>query len=143
MAAMTVLGAKGVLYRRVGEYSALADFDDALARSARLLGLTLVSPHRVTDAELSLLDAEDHDEFFDVAELRAWESILGNATDTGLRDVALDESPESVRALAKEKIKDLGKHVKDVYGVGLTRIFVGTIGLDFQAGADDETSQDL
>lgn len=138
---MTVSEARGLLYRRVGEYSALADLDDAMARSLRLRGIRTASRSRATDDELARMVDDDVDPFLDVAELRAWESILGNATDTGLRDVALDESPATVRDAAREKIKSLSGYVKDVYGVGLATISVGTIGLDFAAGADSGLSE--
>ena len=138
---MTALQARNLVHRRVGEYVVLADLGDALARAARQVGLSPAAPTRLVDADLVALDADDHDRFLDVAELRAWESILANATDPGLRDAALDESPSSVRELAREKIKSLGAHVKAVYGVGLASVSLGTIGLDFQAGADDTSDE--
>lgn len=138
MATMLTPDARGVLYRRVGEYAALADLDDALADAGRECGLVPAATTRLVDDDLASLAAADHGKFFRVAELRAWESILGNATATGLRDVAIDEEPADVRALARDKIKDLAKYVKDVYGVGLATISVGTIGLDFAASEDDE-----
>jgi hypothetical protein len=82
------------------------------------------------------LEVDDLDPLLEVAELRAWESILGNATEPGLRDAALDESPETVRSWAREKIKTLSAYVKAVHGVGLSGLGINTIGLDFQAGAD-------
>jgi len=136
MAAMTTVTAVGVLYRRLGEYVALADVDDAIARAARQVGLSPASPAAVVDSDLAGLAAADHDYFLDTAELRGWHSIFGNATDAGMRDVALDESPREVREVAREKIKALSGYVKDVYGVGMSTISVGSIGLDFQAGAD-------
>lgn len=140
MATMTVSAARRVLGRRIGPWAALADLDDAMARSARLAGLSPASVSRLVDDDLSTLD--DFDAFLDVAELRAWESILGNATDTGLRDVGLDDDPRTVREAAKEAMDRLSKYTKSVYGIGLATISTGTIGLDFQAGADDDTSSD-
>lgn len=139
MPVLTVAPARGLIYRRIGEYAGLADLDDALARAARQCGLSPAAPTRLVDADLASLDAADLDKFLDVAELRAWESIPGNATDMGLRDAAIDESPSAVREAAYRKIKDLKAYAKAVHGVGLSALGVGTLGLDFQAGADDES----
>ena len=136
MATMTAVLGRGLLYRRVGEYAALADLDDAMASAARECGLEPAATTRVVDDDLTLLPAADHERYLKVAELRAWESILGNATAMGLRDAGIDDDPEAVRNLAREKIKTLSALVKSVYGVGLAAISVGTIGLDFQAGSD-------
>jgi hypothetical protein len=130
---MTKIIARRVLYRRVGEYIALADVADALAHGAREAGLAVASGQVVTDEELALLPAGDETLFYRAAELRIWESILGNATDTGLRDVALDDSPRDVRDLAKERIAALSKSLKDDHGIGVATISLGTIGLDFAA----------
>lgn len=142
MPTMTVQDARRILGRRIGPWIALADVDDAMARSARLRGLSPAATTRLVDADLSLLAAADHDAFLDVAELRAWESILGNATDSGLRDVGLDDSPRDVQSAAELAIKRLSVYTKAVYGIGLATISVGTIGLDFQAGADDDDDGD-
>lgn len=136
MATMTVARARGVLYRAIGEYAALADLNDATARAAEELGFP-VAGDRPVDADLAGIIGRDRDAFLKLSELYSWESILGNATDTGLRDVALDESPATVRDAAREKIKSLSGYVKDVYGIGLAQISTGTIGLDFAAGSDD------
>lgn len=137
MADMIVRDARRILGRRIGPWIALADVDDAMARSARLAGLTLSGTARVTDADLAALSAAKHDEFLDVAELRCWMSILGNATDSGLRDVGLDDSVRDVRDVAEAVIKSQEKYAKDVYGVGLATLEAGTINLNFAAGADD------
>lgn len=137
MPTMTVLDARNIVHRRVGEYVVLADLDDALAESARQVGLSPAATARLVDDDLLLLAAADHDEFLKVAELRAWESILGNANDMGLRDAAIDESPATVREAARERIKALSGYVKDVYCVGLAPVTLGVVGLDFQAGVDD------
>jgi hypothetical protein len=132
---------EGIIFRRVGEYVALADLGDAMARAARQCGLSPASTTRLVDDDLLLFDAADHDKFLDVAELRAWESILGNATDVGLRDAALDDSPQAVREAAREKIKALSASVKAIYSVGLSPLKVGTIHLGFQAGGDAADSE--
>lgn len=129
---------KGLVFRRVGEYAALADLDDAMARAARQCGLSPAAATRLVDDDLISFDTADLDKLLDVAELRAWESILGNATEPGLRDVALDESVSTVREAARDKIKALGASVKAIYSVGLSPLRVGTIGLGFQAGAGDD-----
>ena len=143
MATLTTAHALKVLGRRIGPWIALADAGDAMLRSARLAGLEPASASALSDADLLALEADGLDPFLDVAELRCWESILGNATATGLRDVGLDDDPREVRDAAREKLKALGKYARDVYGVGLSTLSVGTIGLNFQAGADDdETAAD-
>lgn len=142
MATLTVAPARGVLTRRIGEYAALADLDDAMARAARQCGLAPASPTRLVDDDLLLLDADDHDRFFDISELRAWESILGNATDPGLRDAGLDASPREVRDAAERAIKRLEVYTKNVYGLGLATISVNTIGFDFAAGAEPDESDE-
>jgi hypothetical protein len=136
MAALTVIDARGTLTRDVGEFAALADLDAAMAYASRQCGLEPASDVRLVDDDLVGLATADRDMFYDVSRLAAWRSILGNATETGLRDVGIDESPSSVRDLARDQIKDLAARVKSVYGVGLSRLGVNTIGLDFQAGAD-------
>lgn len=139
MATMTVRDARRVLGRRVGPWIALADVDDAMAEAARLAGQSTSSTTRPVDADLASLAASRHDEFLKVAELRIWESIWGNATESGLRDVGLDDAPRDVRDAAKEKIKSLSAYVKDVFGVGLAPLEIGTIHLNFAAGAGDST----
>lgn len=137
MPVTTVVELKRVLGRHFGPWAALADLDESLARSSRQAGYPTASVVRLADADIESLAAADVDPLLDVAKLWGWESILANATDSGLRDIGLDDSVRDVRETAMEMIKQQKKYNESVHGVGLATLGVGTIGLDFQAGADD------
>jgi hypothetical protein len=113
-----------------------ADLNGPLATALRKMGLTASST--VSDGDLAALEAEQIDEFYDRAELRLLENIVGNID---LTDIQVGQRRESLGQLADQVEKALTRltaRVEKEYGVGLSELGVGSLMMNFQQDEPDE-----
>ena len=112
-----------------------ASLQSPLSTALRKMDLTASSP--VTDVDLSALDDDQIDEFYDRAELRLLENILGNID---LTDIRVGERQESLGQLATQLEKAIDAKTKKLekeYGAGVGSIETGVISLNFQQKGED------
>ena len=106
-----------------------ADLNQPMSVALRKMGLTASNP--VSNTDLAELEDADIDEFYDRAELRLLENILGNLVlvdiDSGPRSEKLSQISASVeKAIARMEAK-----ISSEYGVGY-ELEGGVIELDSQ-----------
>lgn len=121
---ITRTGAEAELVRRCGrvmtaasmDTSTAGNFESALAYALRQLGLAPSAI--VTDVNLSGVALADTDKFYDLAEYRQLDNILGNFD---LVDIGLGprrENYDQIRKGIEKKIDRLEKKLKETYGIG-------------------------
>lgn len=113
-----------------------ASLQSPLSTALRKMGLTASNP--VTDANLTVLDDDQIDEFYDRAELRLLENILGNIDVTDIRVGERQESLGQFATQLEKAVEAKTKAVEKEYGAGLSSLTEGTLMLNFQEVDPDE-----
>ena len=109
------------------------DLSGPMTVALRSMGFTPASPITVTNADLSALADDEVDEFFDRAELRLLENILGSFDQSSIRSGPYSENMSDVMASIEKRIEAL----RSIYGNAGSSLEAGTISLGFAEKDDD------
>lgn len=135
---------EGVLIRRCGRIltaagldgttasGANADLADPISSAVRQLGLSVATLGSVSDSDLAGVATEDLDALLDLAELRCYESALGNLD---VVDVSVGPERESLGQLGARLeglIERTRTKIQRAHGIGVATLTGGTIRLGFQ-----------
>lgn len=141
--------AEVVLIARVGKMLTAADLDgttknggnedlsDPIAVAVRMCGGSVASLRVVTDDDLAGVATDDIDKFFDVAEARVLENVLGNLDDVDLSVGPRKESFSQLAEQTEKKLTRLQKKLEKEYGIGLMALESGVVNLNFATHGDD------
>ena len=114
------------------------DLNDALMSALLELSLTPSDVSKIQNSDLSSIDTADYSAFFDLAELRMCESVLGHLDDV---DITVGPRKEALGQLAKQverKVSRLKKYIEATYGLGAGTFEIGNLDLNFAQKGDDE-----
>jgi hypothetical protein len=129
---LTTIQFRVILDRRVGPWSALGDFDDAVAYALTSVGSPPLDATAIVDADLVSVPADQANQLKDVAE---WRYVLTCAANTGedeLRRIGLMDDPAKLYAKLVARAECLQEYLRRTYGFGLTSITTGTVDMHFQ-----------
>ena len=120
------------LLAAVGLDSNSIDLNDAISYAVRELGGTVASASGVVDNDLTGVSATDENQFFDIAEYRALETLINELS----VKVTMQVGPRSqnysdIAAILDKILSRKAKTLKDKYGIGLSTITGGVIDLAF------------
>ncbi len=115
-----------------------ADLGDPIAFALRQLGIAVATPAVPTSAEVATVADTDHEEFFQLAELRCLQTILQHVldlvnTEAGQR---VDEYSQLAGGL-QVRIGSLTEEIRRLYGWSAGAIEAGYATLDFAQHGDD------
>ncbi len=113
-----------------------ADLNSPLATALRKMGLP-VAGSKVADADMSLLTDAQYDEMLDRAELRLLQNIYQNIDFTNIEVGPRREELGQLADQTEKAIGDLEARIKAEYGVGASKLGVGSITHDYAAKGDD------
>jgi hypothetical protein len=132
-----------ILIRRVGGLLSAADLDgtttggnnpdlnDPIGFALRQIGIVPLDPTAITDSDVAQTESSSFDRVFDVAELRALETIQGNlalvSITVGARSEAFSDLAQRVEAAITRKRAQILQDYGSVLGLGIE---VGNVGLD-------------
>ena len=149
--ALTRANVETLLIRRCGKLLAAAgldgttitgangDLNDPLGWAIRQCGGTVASIVAVADVDLASVAADDYDQLFDLAELRALESILGNLDVVTQTVGGRSENLSDLAARVQTRLTEKRALVERQYGVGVGALQTGVIGLDFMQKDEEES----
>ena len=113
-----------------------ADLNWPLTYSMIELGLAVVDPSAVSDADLAAVRADGLNQLLDVAKLRVLEACLDNLDDVSVQTMDSMEKAGEFRSGLETSIERQACRCRRQYGVGLAAPTGGTMTLDF---AEDAT----
>ncbi len=109
-----------------------ADLNDPIGEALRMLGLTVIDPLNIADADVAGVSGDDLSAFLAVTELRTLENISGNLTlvdqSIGPRRMNLGQIADQV----EKAIARLTSKIQREYGYGVGALQGGAVSLDFQ-----------
>lgn len=148
--ALTRVQVEDILISRAGEMLATlgrddvasganADLNDPMAWALRQLGLSVAAATAITDGDLSAIDADDENQFLDLAEYR----LLMTCRTIARRLVNSASGPrrEDLSDLAKglkDDLADMRESLQLQYGFGAGTLEGGVIITDSQTTFEDE-----
>lgn len=153
MAAITAAQLDRALLRRVGGQYAYAGLDsttadgtnhdllDCKVEGLRSLGLYPASLDAVTDADLAGVTAEQQGQLLDVAELRAFETVLGNRAAADRKALDSEQYDGRFYSHLELTVTRKRKQVERQYGHGLGSLTSGVFDLGFAATIDPATGR--
>lgn len=104
---------------------------NALATSARELGVTLANPLAVVDADLLGIVQDDVSQLEEVAELRALERALNSYQQVSMRQAEEGNEAHQIAITLERTVERKAAYVKERYGIGRGSLQAGAIDLGF------------
>lgn len=132
-----------ILVKRVGKWLTAAgldgtthdgtndDLSDPIGRAVRALGFSVADVTNVADADVAQIDADDYDELFDFAELRALETCLSNYDKVNLSLGPRSESFDQLRSGMIQAIQFKRAQIAEDYDDSQSLVG-GVFALDFE-----------
>jgi hypothetical protein len=114
------------------------DLNGSIAYALRQCGGSMVSLLSVSNTDLLAIDAGNLDKFLDIAELRILKTIKGRWAKVDIKVGQLSENLSQFASDLQEDIARLESNIEREYGLGTSRLYVGSIDLNFSARSDDE-----
>lgn len=148
--ALTRANVESVLIRRVGKLLAAADLDgttangsnadlnDPIGVAIRKVGQAVDDLTAVDDDDVARIAADDYDQFLDLAELRALETIQSSLDDVDLQVGQRSEKLGQLAEQVRKRAERLRERIEREYGVGLGTLQAGVIALGFLQQNDTE-----
>lgn len=147
--AITRANAEAILIKRLGPLLTEADLDgttvtgnadlnDPVGYALRKLGISVDDLTAIDDDDMAGLGSDDYDEFADLAELRALETINNSLT---VVDISVGPRREELSQLADrvaKRIEAKREVMLEEYGRGYLPLEAGLITRDFMEKGDDD-----
>lgn len=118
-----------------------ADLSDPIGRAVRALGFTVADVTNVASSDLTSIGADDYDELFDVAELRALETCLTNYDKVNLSLGPRSELFDQLRNGMIQAIKFKREQIANDYDDSQS-LTGGVLSLDFEEHTEDYETED-
>lgn len=120
------------LLAAVGLNADAVDLNDAIAYAVRELGYTVTSAAAISDSDLSTIGGDEENQFFDMAEYRALETLQNEYAvkvdmSVGPRRQNYSDIAKMLDSILSRKAAMLASK----YGVGLSTISAGVVDLAF------------
>lgn len=138
---LTNLGLTADMNRRLGPLSALADLPSAFAWAAREVSppFAVAGPFSVTDDELLAVPTASVNQYLDLVEYRATDTIFRNLSEDNLRQVGSQENIKDIYASWERRVKRLRDELNAKYGYSERALQAGVYDLGFaETGCDRE-----
>ena len=113
------------------------DLNDPIGYAIRQLGGSVASVWAVSDSDVAGIAGSDYDELFDLAELRALETMRSKAR--RLTDITAGPRSDQFSAIAAGLAADIADKRADIkarYGTGAATLEAGVLTLDFMQQAE-------
>lgn len=140
---VTRANVEAILVKRIGKWLTAAgldgttnngsnpDLSDPIGRAVRALGFTVADVTNVASSDVASIGADDYDELFDLAELRALETCLSNYDKVNLSLGPRSESFDQLRNGMIQAIKLKREQIANDYDDSAS-LTGGVLALDFE-----------